>query len=460
MKRFIFILMVFILVSDVFSADSKDVAITIYNDNLALVREVRPIEFQKGIFDYRYTDVPSKIDPTSVHFSPRKSANKIAILEQNYQYDLVSSDKIFEKYIDNKISAIGKNGQAYEGTLLSYSSGSIVVQGNDGSLSVVRTNELTDFRFEKLPKGLLTKPTLVWKFDSDASGAIDCETSFLTEGINWHAEYVAVVAEDDKSLELSGWVSIDNRSGGSFNDARVKLMAGEIHRAEPQPDFPLKLGARMARDAEAAPQFEEKEFFEYHLYTLQRKATILNNEIKQITLFPSSETRAEKVFTFEGQGYRRNRGQLQNAKVTLEFKNSSSEGLGMPLPKGKVRVYKMDSDKSLEFIGEDNIDHTPKDEMVRIYVGDAFDVLGERKRADRNVISERVSEETIEISLRNHKSEDVEVVVVERLYGWGDWEIIKKSHDYHKKDANTIEFTVPVESDGETVINYTVRYRR
>ncbi|MBD3169855.1 MAG: DUF4139 domain-containing protein [candidate division Zixibacteria bacterium] len=460
MKTILIALGALICISSVVMADNADIAITVYNDNLALVREVRPLKFQKGIFDYRFTDVPSQIDPTSVHFKALRNERSIQILEQNYQYDLVNSDKIFEKYIDYNISAMGKNGQLYEGTLMSFSGNSIVIMGKKGDLSVVRTDELTDFRFEKLPEGLLTRPTLVWKFDSGTSGNIDCEVSYLTNGINWHCEYVAVVAEDDKSLELSGWVSIENKSGGAFNNAKVKLIAGEVNIVKPQRDVMFMEEKVRGGRAGATPQFEEKSFFEYHLYTLQRRADIKNNEIKQITLIPASEVKAKKVYTFGGGRtvYRGRGNQDADVKVTLEFKNSKAEGLGMPLPKGKIRVYKMDTDNSMEFIGEDLIDHTPKDEMVRVYVGDAFDVVGEKKRSNYKEISRYVREESYEIKLRNHKDENIEVVVVENLYGWANWEITGKNFDYHKKDANTIEFKVPVKSDKESVLTYTVKY--
>lgn len=460
MKKLISTLILIAAASPCLFADQSDISITVYNNDLVLVREMRAIDFKKGTYDYRFTDVPSRIDPTSVHFKPSKMTDKISILEQNYQYDLVSPDKVFEKYIDYQITAVGKNGQIYEGKLLSYSGGSIIIQGKKGDLSVARTAELTDYRFEKLPEGLLTRPTLVWKFQSETKGSVNCEVSYLTSGMNWHSEYVAVVGADDKSLELSGWVSIDNRSGGAFKNAKVKLIAGDVHLVTPKrPRAGYQIMPEDKLMAKGAPQFEEKAFFEYHLYTLQRRTDIMNNEIKQITLFPASEVKAKKVYTFDT-AYRWRYGQQkQKVKVTLEFKNSKTEGLGMPLPKGKIRVYKMDTDKSMEFIGEDNIDHTPKDEMVRVYVGDAFDVVGERKQTDRKEITRYITEESIEIKLRNHKKKKVEVVVIEKLRG-GEWEIIKTSHDYHKKDVSTIEFKIPVKPDGETVLTYSVRYKR
>jgi hypothetical protein len=462
MKKLFIALFLLIATCGCIRADEPNIAVTIYNNNLALVREVRSIDFQKGLFDFRFKDVPSRIDPTSVHFKPLKWEDRIAILEQNYQYDLVSSDKIFEKYIDYKIAVRGKNGQEYRGTLLSYTGNHLVIQGDEGDLNVIRNEEVTDFSFEKLPEGLLTRPTLVWKFDSGARGKADCEVSYLTGGMDWHAEYVAVVADDEKSLELSGWVSVENKSGGSFKNAKMKLIAGDVNIIQPEPGYGRGAPMMMERTTPEKKQFEERAFFEYHLYSLKRPADLMNNEIKQISFIPSTRVKAKKIYTYEqpGYSYYRRDESSDNVKVELEFKNSQAEGLGIPLPRGKVRGYKMDIDGSMEFIGEDMIDHTPKDEMVRIYVGDAFDLVGERKKTEHKTIAKYINEESYEITLRNHKKERVEIVVVERLSYRAGWEILKSSHKYTKKDAHTIEFTVPVEKDGETVITYTVRYDR
>lgn len=293
----------------------------------------------------------------------------------------------------------------------------------------------------------------MWLLDSDVSGKRKAEVSYLTSGINWHSEYVAVVDQKDQNLELAGWVSIDNRSGATYEDAKVKLIAGEVHRVEEV--APLRMGKGMAMEMAAAPpQFEEKAFFEYHLYTLLRPATIKDNEIKQVSLFPSTNVKVKKIYTYDGARYDK------NIRVELEFKNAQTEGLGMPLPQGKIRVYKADMDKSLEFVGEDRINHTPKDEKVRVFLGNAFDIVGERKKTDFKQISDDVTEESYQIKLRNHKEEAVEVVVVEHLYSYTDWEIRESTFPYEKKDASTIEFKIPLAKDQEVVLNYTVRYYR
>ena len=453
---FIFLL-IGLIPSPAKSAESS-VAVTIYNQDLGLVKDVRELEFQKGKSVIKFTDVAAQIDPTSVHFKIVESTDQIAILEQNYQYDLVSSTKILEKYIDKEIElftkAGGSSGQdkSYKGQLLSYSQDNLTIKEPDGAIRIVRLNEVRDMYFPTLPEGLITKPTLVWLLDSQVSGKRKAEVSYLTSGINWHAEYVAVVDQLDQDLELAGWVSIDNRSGATYEEAKVKLIAGEVHRVTEE-IIPPRLGkGAMMEMAAAAPRFEEKPFFEYHLYTLLRPSTIKDNEIKQVSLFPTTNVKVKKIFTYDGAR------DEKNVKVELEFKNSQTEGLGMPLPRGKIRVYKADVDKSLEFVGEDLIDHTPKDEKVRVFLGNAFDIVGERKRADFKQISKDVTEESYEIKLRNHKEEAVEVVVVEHLYSYANWEITESNFKYEKKDASTIEFKIPLQKDEEKILNYTVRY--
>jgi hypothetical protein len=436
-----------------------EVSVTIYNSDLGLVKDVRELDFQKGKSFIQFTDVASQIDPTSVHFSPVNPSDQVSILEQNYQYDLVSSSKILEKYVDKEIELFTKSGdvkgeeKSYKGTLLSYSDNNVTIQEPGGAIRIIRLDEVVDLYFPSLPEGLITRPTLVWFMDSQTSGKKKAEVSYLTSGINWHAEYVAVVDQQDENLELAGWVSIDNRSGATYQDAKVKLIAGEVHRVMEAP-VPTRMGKGFVAEMAAAPQFEEKPFFEYHLYTLMRPATIKDNEIKQVSLFPSAEVKVKKICTYDG---------LQNdkdVKVELEFKNAQSEGLGIPLPEGKIRVYKADVDKSLEFVGEDKIDHTPRDEKVQVFLGNAFDIVGERQKSDFKQISDDVSEESYQIKLRNHKEEPVEVMVVEHLYSYVQWEIKESSIPYEKKNASTVEFKVQLAKDQEVTVNYTVRYTR
>lgn len=444
--RFV-VLALFTLTADHTSAQ-KEVSLTIYNQDLGLVKEIRTLDFARGRNRIQFTDVASAIDPTSVRFRALEHPESINLLEQNYQFDLVNSEKILSRYVDKSIQAIAKDGKVFEGTLLSVSPGSLVLQEPSGGLRIVSRDNILDIAFPALPEGLFTRPTLLWLIDAETAGKRKAEVSYLTSAINWHAEYVATVDATDTNLELAGWVSIDNRSGAGYADAKVKLIAGEIHRAEaPRPRYAEGLAMeQMAK----APAFAEEAFFEYHLYTLQRPATVANNEIKQISLFEPAQTPVKKIFTFEGQ-------RRAKVNVTLEFVNAQARGLGMPLPAGKIRVMKKSADGGMEFVGEDMIDHTPKDEKVRIEVGSAFDLVGERKVKDRRQISDRVWEEDYEISLRNRKAENVEIVVTEHLYGY--WEIRNASSPYTKKDANTVEFPVKVPAGAEVVLTYTARFR-
>ncbi|MEB2308893.1 MAG: DUF4139 domain-containing protein [Candidatus Brocadiaceae bacterium] len=432
------------------TAQEKQVSITIYQNNFGLVRDVREMELKAGIQEIRFADVASQIDPTSVHFKSLTASDQVTILEQNYEYDLVSAEKILQKYIDQAVQLFTKEGKIFEGKLLSVG-GNVVLEKKDGGIQAIAMANIQNIDFPKLPAGLITRPTLVWYLSSEKSGKHHMETSYVTEGIGWHAEYVALVNHEDTKLDLSAWVSVDNQSGTDYENARLKLIAGDVHRVSPPLPRYAEYEERVMAKAASVRQFEEKAFFEYHLYTLQRVATIKNKQIKQLSLFPTATTPVKKIYEYDGS---KNEKKIN---VKLEFENSEKNGLGLPIPAGKVRVYKSDEDQSQIFVGEDQIDHTPKDEKIRLYVGDAFDVVGERKQTSNKQLGDRAREETWEIKLRNHKKEDIEVLVTEHL--WGDWEIRESSHAYNKKDARTIEFVIPVKKDAETVVKYTVLYR-
>jgi len=432
------------------ATEERQMAITVYNQNLALVKDVRMMDLKKGTTVIRFRDVASQIDPTSVHFLSLSYPEKVSILEQNYEYDLVSTQKILRKYVDQEIKITAKDNKIYQGTLLSPSRDGIVLAERDGGIKIIQPESILNLDFPTLPEGLITRPTLVWLLDCRRGGKHKTEISYLTSGINWHCEYVAVADKEDRSLDLAGWVSVDNKSGATYPDAKLKLIAGEVHQVKP-PRRPRALAeAEGVSLAKGVPQFEEKPFFEYHMYTLARKATIKDNQIKQLSLFSPTQIKVNKIYTYDGARY------SKKVRVNLEFQNSQKEGLGIPLPKGKVRVYKEDVDKSLEFIGEDLIDHTPKDEKVRLFLGNAFDLVGERKKISYHKIGDRASEESWEIRLRNHKKEKVEIVVVEHF--WGEWEITENNYRYNKKDAYTAEFKIPVAKDGASVLKYTVRF--
>lgn len=435
--------------------DHKSLAVTVYNQNLGVVKDVRSIDVKSGISKIEVTDVAQFIDPTSVHI---KLSGEV--LEQNYQYDLVSLDKILSKYIDKNIRLIGENNELIEGKLLSSFGGQIVIQKNDGGLLMLPNVSKYRYSVDALPEGLITKPTLIWTVDADKTGQQGVEISYQTAGMNWHAEYVAVLKDNDKKLDLNSWVSIENKSGTTFKDAKLKLVAGDVNLVKsPQPVY-RTYEDRVAVKGIAQPQFEEKEFFEYHIYNLQRPTTLSNNETKQISLFEAANSNVTKKYFYKSgniyQTYNYNGGS-QNGKVAVvvEFENKESNGLGMPMPKGKVRVYKSDGE-SLEFVGEDLIDHTPRNEKVRLKIGDAFDILAEEVQTENKKITDKVYEQTYEITLKNRKKEDI-TVEVERYLG-NYWEILSSSLNYEKKDAQNIIFKVPVKEDSETVLKFKVRY--
>jgi hypothetical protein len=430
---------------------ASDVSVTVYNTNLGVVHETRSLSFEKGTGRVSFIDVPTLIDPTSVGFEVVDKGKSVAILEQNYAYDLVSPDKVYSKYIDNNIDLFDKQGKMFSGTLLSFSGGAFVIRTPAENVQIVRADQVVNADFPKLPEGLITRPTLFWLYSSDFSGKADCRVSYQTGGLTWSAEYVGILSENEKNLDLTGWSSITNNSGATYKEATLKLIAGDIHRA-PRPPA----GPRMMTDyelaAKSAAGFEEKEFFEYHLYTLPRRATISDNEIKQIALFEPASTTVEKEYYFQPEQNN------TSVKVTVKFVNAKEKGLGIPLPAGRARIFKADSDGSMILLGEDSINHTPKDEEVKLTIGYAFDISAEENIKDYQKISSQVDESTIEIQLRNHKDEEITIIVEKKLYG--DWSIRDSSFPYEKKDANTAVFKIPVKPNDKATLSFTVRTTR
>lgn len=463
MKRFAIALMILGLAAIAAAQTAKETAITIYNNNLGLVKDIRKLDIKKGTAALDFTDVASQIDATSVNFRCLDD-NNVQVLEQNFLYDLVSSEALLKRYLGKNIEAVGKDGKNYRGQLMSYDSRNLVLGNADGEVVVVALDKIADYKFPSLPEGLLLKPTLRWMLDSPGAGAKKCEVSYLTNGISWQSDYVAVVSADDSQLDLSGWVTITNSSGTSYDNAALKLVAGDVHRVADNVRGSGAYNESAPYLAKAAaPQFQEEGFFEYHLYTLSRPATINDKEIKQLTLFPSTRTKARKVFIFDATARNYWYGQNQDKikiKANLEFENSEKAGLGMPLPKGKLRVYKADTKGALQFAGEDLIDHTPKDEKVRVYLGDAFDITGGRKVINHENINPNGDQyrETYEINLKNHKKENIVVTVVEHTLGWREWLIKKSSLEYNKVDNYRVEYEVSVPANGEATLTYTIEY--
>lgn len=429
------------------AAAEEGVALTVYNDNLALVRDVRIMDFGKGAGEMKFRDVAAQIDATSVHFS----AAGVDLLEQNFDYDLVSPEKLLEKYIDQTIEVVGETGDIARGILLTSGGGQLTLQQADGSLRSMLLESATEIRYPNLPEGLITRPTLRWLVHAKNGGKQEAEVSYLTGGLSWRADYVLVVADKSAQADLGAWVTINNTSGAGYKNAKLKLIAGEVHRAQPQRSPYVDMEKSTALHVRGGRGFEVQAFFEYHLYTLQRPATVQNNQTKQISLFPNTTVESRRIYEFD---WRRKQDRVG---VSIEFDNTQKNNLGIPLPAGRVRVYQKGPDGAQEFIGEDNLEHTPKDEKVRVLVGEAFDIAVERVQKDYRRISDRVSETDWEVKLRNHKDEAVTIVVTEHF--WGDWEIMRSSLPSKKISAVKVEFSVPVERDKETVLTYTVRNR-
>ena len=469
------------------ASDRTRVDLTVYNQNLSLIREERTLNIPNGLSRVVIPDIPATIDGTSLHFSSLTDPLAVRVLEQNYQYDLVSQSKLLERYIGKDVQFVRVN----EETKKEYTvSGRLLTAGFttqpmsrsnfsfvDGMVAEINgkieINPAGRLILPDLPEGLILKPQLEWLVENTRPGEHKSEISYLAGQLSWSANYVALLDKGDAKLDLTGWVTLTNNSGTSFRDAGLKLVAGDVNVV--QEEFRGRGGIMMDGMAKAeAQQFKQTDLFEFKLYTLQRRTDISTNETKQIELVTGKDVPSQKSFIYDGlsdqwrywfqnPSYRNQEtfGQQSNTKVGVfvTFKNDEKSGLGIPLPKGKVRVYKRDDDGKEQFIGEDEIDHTPKDEELRLYLGNAFDIVGERAQVDfKAAPSGRMVEETIRIKVRNHKSEPAEVMIYEHPWRWNQWEITRSSADWKKVDQSTIKFPVKLAKDEEKVVTYTIRY--
>ena len=447
--------------------DRQSVNITVYNSNLGLVRETRHLTLAPGKIALRFADVTAQIRPETVHLASLTGPSALRILEQNYQYDLLNPAKLLDKFVGREITLVLRryqnNTESFEpvqATLLSNNGGQ--VWRINGQI-VINPANIAEMRFPDLPKNLVATPTLVWDVDNSEAAAQTVEASYLTNGMNWRADYVLLINADDTKGDLQGWVTLTNGSGSSFEDARLQLVAGDVNRVNETRNYQLA-GAMARKEAADEAQFQEQGFFEYHLYTLQRPATIRDNETKQVSLLEAAGFSVNKEFVLNGQHYYytgyNSPGQAIKEKVGvyMQFRNSQQNKLGMALPAGTIRLYKKDDKGNQQFIGEDRIDHTPKDEDVRVKVGDAFDIVAERKQTDFKVLaSGHVYEYAYEIKIRNHKDGPVHVIVNEPI--GGDWEMVASTFEARKTAAFAAQFNVPVAKDGEATLSYRVRVK-
>ncbi len=466
------------------------VDLTIYNQNLALVREERSFVFTKGMSRIVVPDIPATIDGTSVHFLSLTDPQGVRVLEQNYQYDLVHQARLLERYLgkeiefvrtypqsDKEYTVVGRllsTGyilQSQHGGMPNYSYAGGMIAEFNGKIELNPSGRLV---LPALPDDLILRPQLEWLVSASRGGTQRAEVSYLAGGLSWDCNYVALLGKEGNSLDLTGWVTLTNNSGTTFRDAGLKLVAGDVNIVRQELAGRVGVAKSMVAD-EAAQQFQQSELFEYKLYTLQRHTDLKNNETKQIELTSGRGVPSKKVFIYDGlsdqwryfygnnYAYRTQGsfGQQSNSKVGVfvTLQNNEKSGLGMPLPRGKVRVYQRDADGKEQFVGEDQIDHTPKDEEIRLYLGNAFDLRGERVQKDfRSYANGRVVEETFEIKVRNHKSEPVEVLIYEHPWRWSQWEMVTASGDWAKVDQTTIRFPVRLTKDQEKTVRYTIRY--
>jgi hypothetical protein len=449
--------------------EGPGVGLTIYNDNFGVVRENRMMNFEKGQNTVKFTDVASAIDPTSVKFNCLSAPGAVTVLEQNYEYDLVNTDSLLKRYIDKNVTLMLKGSGADEGKeetgiLMAAIGGSLIIKGEDGNLHVVDKSSVEEVSLKEMPQDLVTKPTLVWLTNAEKSGEQLCEVTYTTGQISWKADYSAVLNADDTALDFSGWVTIDNKSGAGYKDAALKLIAGDVRRL--QPAAPMEImgyGAAKMRTADKAG-FEEKAFMEYHMYTLGRKSTINNNQVKQIEFIePAMGVAAKKIYVYERIGWwwqqgRSSQPEKGKVNVKIEFENKKENKLGIALPKGKIRVFKNDpADNSLQFVGEDEIDHTPKDEKLSLYIGDAFDIVAEHTMTDYKEQWGR-RYETHKVEIRNRKPEPVTVFVDEKLPFYEDWKIEKTTHKWEKRAAFVARFAVAADANSTSTVEYTVSW--
>lgn len=454
-------------------ADQSDLALTVYNSNLSLVRDVRQLNLPAGESVVRFMDIAASINPATVHFRSLTDPSKLNVAEQNYEYDLLDPNKLLQKYVGREVTLVRSkflnDSTEYEdvkATLLAFNGAPVWKIKNE----IVTGTAYESIHFPELPDNLYERPTLLWTLENTGARRQRVEASYLTGNLSWSADYVLNVAKDEASGDLDGWVTLVNHSGTAFKNASLQLVAGDIHRVAAQSgvtDFALMTRLAKAAAPPPPPPFQQESFSEYHLYSLNRRTSIFDQESKQISLLSASHFPLRKVYVVNGQSFYYRQAVQPGApikdpvQVFYKFKNEEKAGLGMPLPAGTIRVYQQDSRGGSLFAGEDHIDHTPKDEGIALHIGNAFDVVAERKQTDFKALSGFLSghayEFEYEITLRNHKDVPISVEVNEPI--GGDWEMVSSTYKFTKTAAFAAQFDVPVDKDGTSVLKYRVRVR-
>jgi hypothetical protein len=442
--------------------DQADVAITVYNSDIALVRDVRNLSLTRGVGNLRFMDIAATVNPATVHFRSLTEPSQVSVLEQNYEYDLLDPDKLLRKYVGREVTLMrtrAENGttrqEEVKALLLSYNTSPVWKIGNE----IVTGLGADHIRFPELPESLYSRPTLIWTVQNDGAARHRVEASYLAGRLAWNADYVLTVARDDQAADLNGWVTMTNNSGTAFRNARVQFVAGDLNRV--RQNFQKLADVAAPAAARAEERMAQESFSDYHLYTLGRKTSINNAQTKQLSMFEGTDVPVTKRYVVEGlYHYYHNHMHpgapiKDSVQVLYQFKNEQKSGLGLPMPAGVLRVYQQDSKGGVQFVGEDRIMHTPKDETLNIKIGNAFDVICERKQTDFEKIAPNVYEIEYEITLRNHKASAVNVEVNEPV--GGTWRMIASSHKWTKTSAWAAQFEVPVAAEGTAVLKYRVR---
>jgi len=444
--------------------DQTDLALSVYNSNIALVRDVRELQLPKGTFRLKFMDIAATVNPATVHFRSLTEPDKLGVIEQNYEYDLLEPAKLLNKYVGKEVTLVRSymdNGttkrEEIKATLLANNNGPVWKIGND----IVTGLYGEGYRFPEVPANLYDRPTLLMSLENSGATKQKIESSYLAGNLSWNADYVLTVARDDKAADLDGWVTVVNNSGTAFHNAKLQLVAGDLNRLPQAAQYRAMDMVAKAAESRAAGQFAQENFSEYHLYSLGRRSSVEDKETKQISLLEGTGVPVEKLFVVNGQYFYYHNAQNPGSplkdpvQVFYKFKNEEKAGLGIPLPAGNLRVYQKDSKGGLLFIGEDHIDHTPKDEFVTVKIGNAFDVVCDRKQTDYKSLGSHLWEMEFEITLRNHKDTPITVEVNEPV--GGDWEMLSSSYKYTKTAAFAAQFQVPVKANGESVLKYRIR---
>jgi hypothetical protein len=438
--------------------DQTDLALTVYNSNLSLVRDVRELTLPSGESLLKFMDIAASINPSTVHFRSLSDPGKLEVLEQNYEFDLLEPAKLLHKYLGKEVTMM-RGDQEVKATLLSDNGGQVWKIGND----IVTNVGYNSLRFPKVPDNLYDRPTLLWSLQNSGVQKHKVEASYLTSNLSWSADYVLNVSKDETTSDLDGWVTLVNHTSTAFKNASLQLVAGDLHRVVAQYAMDEMKAMSRPKEANAPAPFQQESFSEYHLYSLNRRTSVFDQESKQISLLNASRFPLRKMYVVNGQSYYYRTASQPGApikdpvQVFYKFKNEEKSGLGMPLPAGTVRVYQQDSRGGSLFAGEDHIDHTPKDEEISLHIGDAFDIVAERKQTDYKKLSDRLYEFEYEITLRNHKPAPITVQVNEPI--GGDWEVVNSTYKFTKTAAFAAQFEVPVDKDGTSVLKYRVRVK-